>query len=186
MKAFLLVTILFFSNLSLADSKKRNVDIQPNWESFHAEMMTLKNNDSINGVSYMISGGIAVVGGLVGYYSSQDLFAKAVYSIAQSVGIGAVGYGAYMYSLGSDQRILFDTIEASRSLSLAQKNELIQNYYSIQKAREKKGRFIKALTHGLVAGVNAYNATTATSADLKTTLYFVSGVNALAALTFSF
>ncbi len=77
-------------------------------------------------------------------------------------------------------------IESSRTLTLAQKNELIQNYYAIQKDREKKGRFIKAITHGLVASVNAYNATTATSSDLKTTLYFVSGVNALAALTFAF
>ena len=158
----------------------------PNWESFQAEMLRLKQSDSVTGISYMVSGGLAVVGGLVGYYGSQDLFAKAVYSISQSVGIAAVGYGSYMYSLGSEQRILFDTIEASRSLSLTQKNDLIQNYYAIQKDRERKGRLIKAITHGLVAAVNAYNATTTTSSDLKTTLYFVSGVNALAAITFVF
>ena len=67
------------------------------WSSFNKFMEKREREDRISGISYMISGVAATVGGSVGYYSSQDSFSRGLYALAQSVGVAAIGYGATYY-----------------------------------------------------------------------------------------
>ena len=56
----------------------------------------------------------------------------------------------------------------------------------VQGAREKQQRFVRALTHGMIAALNIYGATQQTNDTVKNALYFLGGVNTLAAISFAF
>jgi hypothetical protein len=183
--------ILFLVAPSLAAAEAPGISFdtvrqRPTWNNFTLLMKDQEEKDSIVGVSYIISGGIAITGGLIGYYSSQDIFSQVVYSVAQTVGIAAVGYGAYTMALGDDHRVFYETLRDTRDLTPRQRDELVKSYFDLEQKRERKSRTIKAITYGLVALLNGYNGFTATNSDLKTALYFVAGVNGLASISFAF
>jgi hypothetical protein len=185
----LLIIFLTAPSFAVADAPEISFDgvrQHPTWNNFSLLMKDQEDKDSIIGVSYIISGGIAITGGLIGYYSSQDVFSQAVYSVAQTVGIAAVGYGAYTMALGDDHRVFYQTLRDTRDLTPRQRDELVKSYFDLEQTREKKAKTIKAITYALVALLNGYNGFTATNSDLKTALYFVAGVNALASISFAF
>ncbi|RYZ66893.1 MAG: hypothetical protein EOP09_11965, partial [Proteobacteria bacterium] len=72
------------------------------WDSFHKYMEERNEQDRVRGISYMVSGTIAAVGGVLGYYSSDDSLSRGIYAIAQSVGVAAIGYGANTYWIGNE------------------------------------------------------------------------------------
>jgi len=190
-RGMIFILLVACSQSALSDSTPKEVSFDtvrkgPTWSSFDLVMREQENKDYTDGLSYIISGGIAIAGGLYGYYSSEDLFAKAVYSIAQTAGIAAIGYGAFKLTLGDDHRVFYQTVRDTRSLTPQQRDEMVRTYFNLEKQRERSTRTIKAITHGLVALLNAYNALTATNQDLRTALFFVGGVNALASISFVF
>jgi hypothetical protein len=138
------------------------------------------------GMAYIVSGGIAFVGGIVGYHNSKDVFAKGAYAVAQSLGVAAVGYGAHLRALGDEHRPLYATLNASRFLSLAEKDQFVKVYFQWEGQRDRESQKIAALTHGMLAGLNFYNGAIASHEDMRSALYFIGAINLLASLSYTF
>ena len=161
------------------------VEINMGWTRFESSVVHHERSDYLNGISYIISGTVAVVGGFVGQSISQDPLEKGVYTVFQTIGIASIGYGAYTWKLGDDDRFLYETLKDS-SLGIEERNSVLKSYYQQKKSREKSERAIKAVTHGLIAALNLYSATQQSKGPVQNALFFVGGVNLLAAVSFSF
>jgi hypothetical protein len=156
------------------------------WAQFKVEVDARTDQQKVEGIAYMVSGGLVLIGSAIGYEKSTDPIAKSVYSISQSLSIGAMGYGSYLYSIGDGDRDFLNIIENSTSLTIEQKNEILRNYRARHEHNRKHERVIRIATHGLIAVLNIYNATREENEGLRTALYFVGGVNAIAAFSVTF
>lgn len=156
------------------------------WQAFENAIKNKKSRDRTEGISYLISGTLAVVGGLIGQSSTSDPLERGMYTVFQSIGVASIGYGFYQWKLGDEDRLMLDTISNSRSLSDSQKVEMVRSYRSTKRAREKEQRLIKAVTHGLIAALNIYGATQQKDDNLKNILFFLGGVNTLATVSYTF
>lgn len=155
------------------------------WEDFAHEVEIQKARDYRNGLSYVISGGLAVIGGIAGAKLTDDAMEIGIYTLFQTIGIASVGYGAYTWQIGGEERSFYQTLLMS-NLKPEQKTQLLRAYALEKRERERRDRMIRAITHGLIAGLNIYSAATAQNDSLKTGLYFIGGVNLLAAASFTF
>jgi len=156
-----------------------------NWSSFHDYMEAQQKEDRLTGASYMISGVVATVGGVVGYYNSEDSFSRGVYAIAQSVGVAAIGYGAHRYWNGNDYNAFFHAVEGS-NLSSAQKVEVLRRFLEWERGERNKSRWIKIATHSLISVVNLYSASREEDKDVRGVLHFLAGTNAIIAFSYAF
>ncbi len=172
-------------SLRASESLSDSHDINLNWPKFESSMALKQNKDYIDGLSYIISGSIALVGGFVGQGITQDPLEKGVYTLFQTIGIASIGYGAYSWKLGDEDRFFYDSVK-NASLTAVDRNAILRSYYLQKKVRERNERFIKAVTHSLIAAVNIYNASQQNKSSVQNGLYFIGGVNLLAAISFSF
>lgn len=155
------------------------------WEQYAKEMERQEHEDYRNGMSYIISGSIALAGGLWGDTITKDYMEKGIYTIFQTIGVASIGYGAYVWKIGSNDRSFYKMLELSK-LSVEQKMLLLRSYNHQKKMTEKHERFIRAITHGLIAGLNFYSASRQKNDSVKNGLNFIGGVNILAAVSFTF
>ena len=155
------------------------------WDEFAREVEIQKEKDRRNGLSYVISGSLALVGGIWGNSIAEDTAEKGIYTVFQTIGVASVGYGAYVWKIGGEERSVYQTLQYSK-LTPEQKSQFLRAYNYQRREREKNDRIIRAVTHGLIAGLNFYNASQQKQESLKNTLFFVGGVNLLAAVSFTF
>ncbi|MBX3041298.1 MAG: hypothetical protein KF789_11385 [Bdellovibrionaceae bacterium] len=184
MKKTLLVALsLFFFSTAWADDVV--YDGPADWSKFDQFMIDRQKEDEITGLSYLLSGALATIGGNLGYYSSSDSFSRGAYALTQSVGIVAIGYGASIYWNGNEFDSFYRAVRDS-SLSSAQKTELLQRFLSNEKTQRERTRWIRMGTHALLAVVNFYSASQEKDKDVKNVFQFLGGVNALLAFTYAF
>ncbi len=194
MKLGLILCLLFFSFPALSLPKElyspeidqRDFMNSPSWDGFQKLMQSQKQNEQTEGMAYIISGGLAFVGGIVGFHNSNDIFAKGAYAVAQSLGVAAVGYGAHQRQLGNDYRSLYDTLETHRRMSVQERDQFVKVYFDLEKKRGRESEKIAAITHGMLAGLNIYNGATTQQEDLRSALYFIAAINLLASISYSF
>ncbi len=155
------------------------------WEDFSKEVELQKTRDYRNGLSYIISGALALGGGIWGASIAEDGAEKGIYTVFQTIGIASIGYGAYTWKIGSEERSIYQTLNDTR-LSAEQKSQFLKSYASVRQQREKQDRFIRSITHGLIAAINIYNATQQDVDSVKSGLYFIGAVNLLACVSFTF
>jgi hypothetical protein len=155
------------------------------WESFHKYMEERQEEDRIKGLSYIISGAIATVGGAVGYDNSEDSFSRGVYVIAQSVGVAAIGYGSNTYWNGNEYNSFFYAVEGA-PLSPSQKATLLHRFLEKEKQERRKSRWIKIATHSLIAVANLYSASHEEDSSVRGVLNFLAGTNAIIAFSYAF
>ncbi len=155
------------------------------WDTFARLMEKQKSTDHTQGISYIISGSLALIGGGVGENISSDPLEKGVYTLFQTMGIASIGYGAYTWQIGNEDRGFYEMILKS-NLAPQSKSEILRVYRQSTQERQKKERFIKMITHGLISALNFYSASQQSNDSIKTSLYFIGGVNLLACITFSF
>ncbi|MBS1962872.1 MAG: hypothetical protein JST04_11690 [Bdellovibrionales bacterium] len=136
------------------------------------------------GWAYVISGGIALAVSIPGYYLSEDVFARSVYSLGETLAVGAVGYGAYLILVSDDYARFVRILESSPSLSIAEKEKLSYEFLNENAKRAKALRKIRVISHGLTAGLNFLNGATSDNRELRTALYFIGAINVLAAGSF--
>lgn len=145
-----------------------------------------EQRDATNGVSYIISGSLALVGGLVGSGVTSDPIEKGIYALFQTIGIASIGYGAYKWKVGDEERLLMETLRNSPELSNNQRAAFLHSYYRQKKQTEKNDRLIRAITHGLIAALNFYNASQQNQPGVRNTLFFIGGANMLASISYTF
>jgi hypothetical protein len=133
----------------------------------------------------MISGSIALVGGIVGSGLAEDTAERGIYTVFQTIGVASIGYGAYKWQVGGEERFVYQSLQYSK-LSPEAKSQFLQAYNINRKERERRDHLVRAVTHGLIAALNFYNASQQKDDSLKNTLVFIGGVNLLAAASFTF
>lgn len=143
------------------------------------------STDHTEGWGYLISGGLALGVSLPGYYLSSDVFAKAVYSVTETISVAAVGYGSYLVLVDNDMTRFVRIVKSVPHLTRAQQNQLAYSYLRENADRARNVRKIRVISHGLTAALNFVNAATASDTNLATALYFLGGVNTLAALSYA-
>ncbi|RYF53472.1 MAG: hypothetical protein EOO39_40730 [Cytophagaceae bacterium] len=155
------------------------------WDSFHRYMQERNEDDQIKGISYMVSGAIATVGGVAGYYASNDTLSRGIYAVAQSVGVAAIGYGANTYWIGNEYNSFHYALEGS-SLSPGQKSELLSRFLERDRDQRQKANWIKIATHSLIALANLYSASHEEDKTVRGVLHFLAGTNAVIAFSYAF
>jgi hypothetical protein len=156
------------------------------WRQEEVRLAKLKAEERVEGMSYVISGGIGLLGGLAGTSVTNDPLEKGIYAVFQSIGIASIGYGAFKWQIGDDQRLIVDALRTSPELSAQEKVNFLNHYKAEKKSLEKKERLIKAVTHGLIAALNFYNISLQKQDGVKSALTFIGTANLLACISYSF
>lgn len=187
MKKLLLLLLMMIFSAGVAQAEDDDLDYggPVQWESFQHYMKERHEEDRIRGVSYMISGTIAAVGGIAGYHNSEDSFSRGLYAIAQSVGMAAIGYGANSYWNGNEYNSFYYAVEGAR-LTPGQKAELLQRLLEKEKDERRRSRWIKVATYSLIAAANLYSASQEDDRNVRNVLHFLAGTNAVIAFSYAF
>ncbi len=155
------------------------------WNEFQSYITQQEEQNRHLGLSYLISGGIAAVGGAIGYQQSDDILSRSVFVIASNMGIAAFRWGATYYFTSSEISSFYHSLEGS-SLTAAQKNEVLQRYLKREKEEQEKRRWIGVATHVLLAGLNFYSASQEHDSNIKSMFYVLGGANTILAISHSF
>ncbi|MGK5090329.1 hypothetical protein WDW86_22510 [Bdellovibrionota bacterium FG-2] len=94
---------------------------------------------------------------------------------------GAVGYGSYLVLINNDYLRFERILKGVPSLSKVDRERLSRQFLEQNSERARGVRKIRVISHSLTAALNILNAATSSQPDLSTALYFVGGVNVLAA-----
>ena len=158
------------------------------WKSYASEIRQRTIEDRKQGISYVISGAVAYLGGWTGAEMIKDPIEKGAYNIIQTVGLASLSYGIYTWKVGDKDRQLFKTMLHSDFLTQKQKTDFLRLYYTEQRARDETLRWMRVAAHGLIGLQNIYSATRQENGTLQSVFYFVGGINILASasLVFSF
>ncbi len=156
------------------------------WPEFKKEVQAIERRESSEGLSYVISGSLLLLGGLVGQNAAVDRGEKGVYILFQGIGVMSIGHGFSLRNVGSDLRVLGDALSQSRSLSVEERSDFLTNYHKIRTRQDRHLRKIRMLSHLQIAGLGIYNSTLQTNKDLQNALMLVGVANGLAALTITF
>lgn len=175
--------LILFSNLVCHGAKVPGETT--NWKQFEKEVALQREEDRKDGISYIISGSLALAGGLVGESISKDPSEGAIYSVFQTIGVASVGYGAYKLNVGGEDFHLLKQLSYTK-LTDSEKFEVLKASRLEKKERQKSENSIRAITHSLIAALNIYNGSRQKNESLKTALYFIGGANILAAASFTF
>ncbi len=147
---------------------------------------SFEKENHVNGWGYIVSGGAVLAISIPGYYVSKDTFAQVVYSVGQTLGVGAVSYGASLVLLDNEYTSFNNILKADPSLTPESKELLAHAFFHEAANRARQGRKIRFVFHSLTGGLNFLNAITTTSPDLRSALYFLGGINTLAAIHYFF
>ncbi len=146
----------------------------------------IEERNTNEGWAYVISGGLALAISIPGYYLSDDVFARSVYSLGETLAVASIGYGAYLVLVADDYARFARILQSSPTLSLAEKDRLSFEFMNENAKRAKAVRKIRVISHALTAGLNFLNGATTDSRELRTALYFIGGINVLASLSYLF
>ena len=174
---------LFFASLLLFSSVSRASEGA--FELLQKKSDLIAEENHTNGWAYVISGGLALGFATPAYYLSNDIFAKTVYSLGQTLGVAAIGYGSYLILIDDDSNRFVRIVKQSHHLSRLQRDELAEEYLRANADRGKNLRKIRVISFSLTSALNFANGLTTSISDLKTALFFIGGVNAIAALSFA-
>nr|BFD60297.1 hypothetical protein CKG001_24040 [Bdellovibrio sp. CKG001] len=155
------------------------------WTEFRQYVLHQQQEDERTGVAYMISGAVAAIGGTIAYQQSEEVFSRTIFAITSNLGLAAIGLGATYYWTGNELDSFYYAIEGS-SLSLAERNEVLQRFLYKQQEEKRKAKWIRVATHALLAAANIYGATQEENKEISSVFYFLGGANAVLALTYTF
>lgn len=164
----------------------KSISKDPTWDDFELNYQKSLEADKTQGISYIISGSIALVGGLAGNGVTSDPLEKGVYAIFQTIGVASIGFGAYKWQIGDDNRLLIQSLKYNDNLSNGQKLSVLKSIEKEKGTLKEKEKLIKAITHGMIAALNFYNASLQKNSSVKNGLYFIGTANALASISYSF
>lgn len=179
------VTLVIILMTAIAQADDVIYDGPSDWTLFDQFMKKQEEEDQIKGLSYLVSGTLATVGGSIGYYESSDTFSRGAYALTQSLGILAIGYGASIYWTGNEFGSFYTAVKDS-NLTNAQRNELLARFLKAEQIRYERDQAIRMSTHFLLAAVNFYASTRETDKDVKKLFQFLGGINLFLALTYAF
>jgi hypothetical protein len=171
----------------LADASSPDSSDTPGgaFELLQKKAQAFERKSNYEGWGYLISGVVALGVSVPAYYVSDDVFAKAVYSVTETLSVAAIGYGSYQLLVDDDMTRYIRIVRSVPGLSSAQRDQFAMSYLRESADRARNVRRIRVISHGLTAALNFVNAFTSSNDNLSQALYFVGGVNTLAAVSFA-
>lgn len=187
MRKFLFILFIFFlaSSSSWAFEREISYEGAAQWNEFRDYVLHQQKEDERTGMAYMISGTVAAIGGSIGYYHSEEVFSRTIFAISSNIGLAAIGLGATYYWTGNEVDSFFYAVDGS-SLSLQQRNELLQRYLAKERQEKEHRKWIRFVTHALIAAANIYSGTQEQSSEVRSVFYFLGAANAVMAISYSF
>ncbi len=185
MRFFILGLFLLAASWGEAKEKQDYYDGVAQWKEFKEFVVEQRAEDEKLGLSYMISGAVATVGGVYGYYAAEEVFSRSMFAVTSTIGLAAIGLGASYYWTGNEYDSFYYALEGS-GLSLSQRNKVLQRYLEKEKVEREHRKWIRVATHALIATVNIYGATHESNNDAKAIFWFLGGTNAILAVSYSF
>ena len=185
MKKLILMTLIFSCSTTFAKPVLTQVEDSSDWSSFEAAMVQARLEDREVGMSYLISGGLVALGGMLGAQTANDSTSKFVFGLSESLGVAGMGYGIAKLSYGNEYNSVYDAIRASH-LSDQQKNSLVRVYLEKEKEKREAIKRVSFVTHLLLTAVNLYAASQEKDANSKTFFQFFAGANLALALAYTF
>jgi hypothetical protein len=159
---------------------------EPSWDQFSQFVENDTARERSEGTAYLVSGALGLVGATIGYQQTTDPFARTVFTISQSMGIAAMGYGTYLLEIGNEYRAFHRAVNSTSSLRPGQRDELLGHFLAEKAEINRKIRMIRAFTHGFIAAVNLYNGSRESDPNLRGLHFFIAGINLVATVSFSF
>jgi hypothetical protein len=156
------------------------------WAEFENYIQTAETYQKKAGVAYMISGAAVAIAASFGFSNADSSTERIAYAFAQSLGIGAIGYGTYKYYIGNNDRSFYHVVNNTSGLSVENKNALILNYDTEKKWQKQRINWIAIGTYSLIALANYINASRQEDQSTRDALYVIGGVYTLAAISVSF
>ncbi len=186
-KCFLLIFSLIFSLQSFARVQTDEVKYEnvADWSHFEQFMKESEHRDHDLGWSYVISGVLVGVGGVLGSQASQDTGSKLALGLATTLGIGAAGYGVLRLTTGNDYTNFYETLRQT-SLTPSQRDELVRLYIEKERAKEKAVQTTRLVSLLVASGLNFYAASQEKDRNTKSFLQIFAGANLAFALAYSF
>lgn len=154
------------------------------YELLEKKANAIASENHTNGWAYIISGGVTFGISIPAYYISEDVFAKAIYMVGETLGIASIGYGSYLVLIENDYSRFHRVIHGVPGLSHSEKNDLSERFLEENAKSARNVRKIRVITHSLVAGLNFLDGFTTSNQDLKISHFFLAGINTIAALSF--
>ena len=154
------------------------------YELLEKKADAINNENRTNGWAYVISGGVMLGISIPAYYLSEDVFAKVIYTVGQTLGIASVGYGSYLVLIENDYTRFQRVIKGVPELSLKERDHLAERFLEENSQRARSVRRIRVITHSLAAGLNYLDGFTSENQNLKIAYFFLAGINTVAALSF--
>ena len=185
MKRLILLLMIFSYSSAFAKPVLERVEESSDWSQFESAMIQARIEDQQVGMSYLISGGLVALGGMLGSQTANDSTSKFVFGLSESLGIAGMGYGIAKLSYGNEYNSLYDAIHSSK-LSEEQKNSLVRVYLQKEKEKRESIKRVSFVTHLLLTAVNLYAATQEKDANSKTFFQFFAGANLALALAYTF
>ena len=155
----------------------------PHYDLLKAKASEIEEKRTTDGLAYIISGAVVLGVSLPAYYLTEDVFARAVYSLGQTLGVASIGYGSYLRGVDDDTTRFYHLITRT-PLTPKNREELSEGYLQDSARVARNSRKIRVITHSLTGALNFVNGATTSNRELKTALFFVGGINVLAALSF--
>ncbi len=183
--ALTIFVVLFLGGLESVRAASTHYTGPETWVDFQRTMDEQAEKDRITGLSYMLSGGVATLGGIAGYASADDSLSKGAFAIAQTVGVAAIGFGASTYWNGNEYRSFYLAVRESQ-LTTEQKTDLLRRYLAHEKEQRQHSRWIRAATHFALGALNFYSASREPNADVRGLFQFLGTVNAVIGFSYSF
>lgn len=177
--------ILLFTLLATLGSLAEQPASQGSWNDFDRQMKDKIEMDRREGLSHLIGGGLTLAGGFLGSLQTNESSESIAYALLQNIGVASVGYGFYKRNIGDEDLRMYYILRDSK-LSVAAKQDFLLSFNAHESEMKRKNRNMRAIIHGLLATVNGVAGAREANSSVKNGLFFISGVNALACLSFSF
>ncbi len=156
------------------------------YELLEKKAKAVETEDHLNGWAYVVSGTVALGVSIPAYYLSDDLFARAVYSVGETLGVASVGYGTYLLLVDTEYSRFYNVLRSEVDLRPDQRDRLAREFLIENARRARNARKIRVITHALTATLNFVDGATSSFPELQEALFFLGGINALAAVGFAF
>jgi len=156
------------------------------WQEYSKRIQIEKKQKMKEGMSYIISGTLELLGGVLAEANTLDPVEKGVYVLFESIGIASIGYGSYHYSVNSDEETLIESLKSVPNINDQTRLKIMKNYFINSEINRNKEDRIRALTHGLISILNFYNGSQQKNETVRNTIFFIGGINLLACISYSF
>lgn len=157
----------------------------PSWESFAEQMAESRSRERVLGTSYIGSGLMVSIGGVIGQQETADSAGRFVFGLSQGLGAFAFGYGLQILMTGNEMDSFYIALN-SASVSNEEKSRILAVYLNEERERLRILGNIQMSTHFLVAGLNFYSASLEADSNSKGVLNGLGLVNLLIGTTYFF